>query len=59
MKELPDEKTLIELVELGKDFENECRKLYEMVEGFAQKWEKRLKDLEAEKQPVGQSKQQK
>ncbi|MBC6480967.1 MAG: hypothetical protein GDA56_27535 [Hormoscilla sp. GM7CHS1pb] len=48
MKKLPDEKTLTELVELGKDFEDQCRKLYEMVEAFAQKWEKRLKDLEAE-----------
>ena len=42
MKELPHEKTLAELVELAKDFEDQCRKLYEMSEAFAQKYEKRI-----------------
>ena len=45
MKELPDEKTLAELVELGKSFEDQARKLYEMAEAFAQKYEKRLQEV--------------
>ena len=45
MKELPDEKTLAELVELGKSFEDQARKLYEMAEAFAQKYEKRLHEV--------------
>jgi len=45
MKELPDEKTLAELVEMGKSFESQARKLYEMVEAFAQKSEKRLREV--------------
>lgn len=42
MKDLPDEKTLAELVELAKGFEDQCRKVYEMSEAFAQKYEKRI-----------------
>ena len=45
MKELPDEKTLAELVELGKSFEDQARNLYEMAEAFAQKYEKRLHEV--------------
>lgn len=45
MTELPDEKTLAELVELGKSFEDQTRKLYEMAEAFAQKYEKRLDEI--------------
>lgn len=55
MKELPDENSLAELVEIGKSFEDQCRKLYEMSEAFAQKCEKRLKDLEPEKHPFGKT----
>lgn len=54
MKELPDEKTLAELVELGKSFEDQARKLYEMTEAFAQKYEKRLQEVRlAEAQEQG------
>lgn len=42
MKELPDQKNLTELVKMGKSFEEQTRKLYEMAEAFAQKWERRL-----------------
>lgn len=35
MTELPDEKTLAKIVELGKSFEDQTRKLYEMAEAFA------------------------
>lgn len=55
MKELPDEKTLAELVELGKSFEDQARKLYEMAEAFAQKYEKRLHEVrvaETQKQEI-------
>ena len=45
MKELPDEKALAELVELGKSFEEQARKLYEMSEAFTQKYEKRLREV--------------
>lgn len=38
MKELPNEKTLIELLEMGKGLEDQTRKVYEMSEAFAQKW---------------------
>jgi len=45
MEELPEEKTLAELVEMGKSFEDQTRKLYEMAEAFAQKSEKRLHEV--------------
>lgn len=53
MKELPDEKTLLELLELAKAAEEKARELYEMGEAFAQKWESRLKDRQAVTQKVG------
>lgn len=69
MEELPNEKTLVELVEMGKSFEDSVRfspgcpiraksaptrKLYEMAEAFAQKYEKRLhKASLAEEQKKG------
>ncbi|ELP55533.1 MAG: hypothetical protein ACK4YL_12010 [Microcystis sp.] len=56
MKELPDEKTLTELIELGKSFEDQARKLYEMSEAFAQKWENRVGERHLEKQQAGKTK---
>ena len=44
MKKLPDEKTLKELLSMGKDLENQARKVYQMSEAFAQKYEQRLKE---------------
>ncbi|PSB00884.1 hypothetical protein [Merismopedia glauca] len=38
MKQLPNEKALMELVEMGKGLEEQTRKVYEMAEAFAQKW---------------------
>ena len=48
MKQLPDEKTLKELLSMGKDLEDQARKVYQMSEAFAQKYEQRLQ----EKQPL-------
>jgi hypothetical protein len=45
MKELPDERTLAELLEMAKSFEDSARNLYLMAEGFAQKYEHKLRLL--------------
>jgi rubrerythrin len=42
MKELPDEKTLLELLELAESAEQKAREMYRQGEAFAQKWENRL-----------------
>lgn len=39
MKQLPDEKTLQELLAMGKDLEDRARKVYQMSEALAQKCE--------------------
>jgi hypothetical protein len=44
MKQLPDEKALLELLEIAKEAESKVRELYEMGESFAQTWESRLGD---------------
>jgi hypothetical protein len=46
MKELPDERTLAELLEMAKSFEDSARNLYLMAEGFAQKYEHKLRLLQ-------------
>lgn len=51
MKQLPDEKALLELLELAKEAESKARELYEMGESFAQKWESRLEDRRLMKKP--------
>lgn len=44
MKQLPDEQTLKELLSMGKDLEEQARKVYQMSEALAQKYgEKSLK----------------
>ena len=50
MKQLPDEQTLKELLSMGKILEDQARKVYQMSEAFAQKYERQLK----EKQPLEQ-----
>lgn len=50
MKELPDEKTLLKLVALGKDFEQKARKTCDLVTEIAYKWQLRLEDRRAAKQ---------
>lgn len=42
MKKLPDESTMNELMSMGKDLEDQARKVYQMSEAFAQKYEQRL-----------------
>lgn len=42
MKELPDEKTLDELIELAKDFEHKAKNLYELATEIDEKWRIRL-----------------
>lgn len=47
MKQLPDRCTLTELLSIGKNLEDQARKVYEMSEAFAQKYEGRLEDKQA------------
>jgi len=42
MKELPDEKTLDELIELAKDFEQKAKNLSELATDIDEKWRIRL-----------------
>ena len=42
MKELPDEKTLDELLELAKDFEQKAQDLYVLATELDEKWRIRL-----------------
>jgi len=46
MKQLPDEQTLAELLEMGKGLEAQARKVYLMAEGFAQKYEHKMRQLQ-------------
>ena len=53
MKELPDERTMNELLSMGKDLEDQARKVYQMSEAFAQKYEQRLENQATEpKEPT-------
>ncbi|MEM6611447.1 MAG: hypothetical protein AAF652_04185 [Cyanobacteria bacterium P01_C01_bin.72] len=44
MKQLPDEQTLKELLSMGKDLEEQARKVYQMSEALAQKYEPKSSD---------------
>jgi hypothetical protein len=44
MKELPDTKILLELLQMAKEAEDKARELYHMGEAFRLKWEEKLKD---------------
>ena len=44
MKQLPDEQTLKELLLMGKDLEEQARKVYQMSEALAQKYEQKSSD---------------
>ncbi|MDJ0717513.1 MAG: hypothetical protein QNJ54_25380 [Prochloraceae cyanobacterium] len=50
MKKLPDERTMSELLSMGKDLEDQARKVYEMSEAFAQKYERRLENQQIEQE---------
>ncbi len=49
MKQPPNEKKLLEILEIAKDFEQKVRQLSEMGEAFAQKYEKRISEIRAAK----------
>ncbi len=49
MKQLPDERTMTELLSMGKDLEDRARKVYEMSIAFAQKYQQRLENQSTEK----------
>jgi hypothetical protein len=55
MKELPDERTLAELLEMAKSFEDSARNLYLMAEGFAFKYEHKLRLLQQTDDPQSNS----
>ncbi len=42
MRELPDEKTLENLIKLAKDFEHKAKDLYESATDIDEKWRVRL-----------------
>lgn len=44
MKDLPDTKTLLELLQMAKEAEEKARELSKMGEEFQLKWEEKLKD---------------
>lgn len=44
MKELPDTKELLELLQMAKEAEEKARELYQMGVEFHEKWEEKLKD---------------
>ena len=48
MKQLPDEETMSQLLSMGKDLEDRARKVYEMSEAFAQKYQQQLENKSVE-----------
>jgi hypothetical protein len=50
MKNSPDELNMNELLSMGKDLEDQARKVYEMSIAFAQKYEQRLENQQAQQQ---------
>jgi hypothetical protein len=46
MKKLPDEKTLLEILELAKDFEQSARELCELSTAIAWKYQKKVSQLQ-------------
>jgi hypothetical protein len=50
MNKLPDERTMSELLSMGKDLEDQARKVYQMSEAFAQKYERRLENQSIEQE---------
>ncbi len=50
MKELPDEKTLLELLALAKDFEQKAREMCEMSTALALKYQKRVREIQEARQ---------
>jgi hypothetical protein len=48
MKNLPDERTMSELLSMGKDLKDRARKVDRMSEAYAQKYEQRLENKSKE-----------
>lgn len=44
MKQLPDEKTLLEILELARDFEQSAREMCEMSTAIAHKYQKKVSE---------------
>ncbi len=53
MKQLPDDLTLLSLLQLAKDAEQKARVMSEMGEAFAQKWQQQLATKTAAAQKQG------
>ncbi len=61
MKQLPDEKTLLEILELARDFEQSTREMCEMSTAIAHKYQKRAAEFRqtaTNKQQTTNNKQQ-
>lgn len=50
MKQLPDEQTLLELLEMARTVEQQARETCELTTAIAIKWERRLAGRQAAKQ---------
>lgn len=46
MKELPEEKKMLEILELAKDFEQSAREMCEMATAIAHKYQKRTSQMQ-------------
>ncbi|NJK50075.1 hypothetical protein HC931_19790 [Candidatus Gracilibacteria bacterium] len=49
MKKLPDEQTLLEILELAKDFEQSARELCELSTAIAWKYQKKVSQLQSDR----------
>ncbi len=49
MKELPEEKTLMEMLDVFKDAENKAREIFELSTAIALKYEQKLQEIEEQK----------
>jgi hypothetical protein len=50
MNQLPDDRAMRELLSMGKDLEDQARKVYHMSEAFAQKYAQRLENQSIEQE---------
>ncbi|MCT7950595.1 hypothetical protein NG798_12405 [Ancylothrix sp. C2] len=53
MKQLPDEKTLLEMLELSKAAEQKTKEAGELMDVFIIKWETKLKDFQRTPETTG------
>ena len=50
MKELPDEKTMLEMLELIKEYEQAAREICEMSTAIALKYQRRVREIKEARQ---------